>query len=245
MLFRSLAALCISRTGSRGAFIGLLILAALHIWRSKQRWSLAAAALAASPVLWMAMPDQLQNRFETIINPEVGPANARVSGDARLVGLQLGAELWQANPLTGIGPGAWRPATGRVLESHNLYGQVMGEMGALGVATFAGILLAYAWNFWKIRAAYRRHPEWGSDFVSGCSGAIGLAVFLLLLTGNFGHNLFRYHWVWYGAFLTIAHGCVVRREQEEIEAGYWWPEWEEEAAWQRPWPAAAPAGEGA
>ena len=43
------------------------------------------------------------------------------------------------------------------------------------------------------------------------SGAATTGVFLLLFMGNFGHNLFRFSWVWYGGFLIIARHCIHRR----------------------------------
>ena len=90
------------------------------------------AFAAAAPLAFVALPESLQTRFETIINPEVGPKNAQESGEGRLLGLTTGFSLWAANPLNGIGPGAWRPATGSKIESHNLYGQLIGELGTLG-----------------------------------------------------------------------------------------------------------------
>jgi hypothetical protein len=40
--------------------------------------------------------------------------------------------------------------------------------------------------------------------------------------GNFGHNLFRFTWLWYGGFLIIARHCAARRVAE------WEPEPEPE-----------------
>ena len=42
-------------------------------------------------------------------------------------------------------------------------------------------------------------------------------VFLLLFMGNFGHNLFRFTWLWYGGFLIIARHCV------EVRLAEWEP----------------------
>ena len=47
----------------------------------------------------------------------------------------------------------------------------------------------------------------------------------LLFEGNFGHNLFRYSWLWYGGFLIITRHCVEQRCQvatdgTRIEHGY-------------------------
>jgi O-antigen ligase len=204
---------CVGLTGSRSSFLGLLLCAGVTILRSRWRWPLLLLAVLAAPALWAALPESLQLRFETIIHPEVGPANAIASGEGRLVGLTTGLELFARHPLTGIGPGAWRPATGHLIESHNLYGQLLGELGLFGALPFAAVLAGFWLNVRAIRTAYRRHPEWDRDFVYHVGGAVGLAVLLLLFEGNFGHNLFRYGWLWYGAFLIIARHCVRRREE--------------------------------
>jgi O-antigen ligase len=209
----ALSVVCVGLTGSRSSFLGLLLWGAVTILGSRWRVPLLILAVLAAPALFAALPPSLQNRFETIIHPEVGPANAIASGEGRLIGLQTGVELFAKNPVTGVGPGVWRPATGSPIESHNLYGQVLGELGGLGALTFAAVLVCLWLNVRAVRKAYRRQPEWERDFVYHVAGAVGLAVFLLLFLGNFGHNLFRYGWLWYGAFLVIARHCVRRREE--------------------------------
>ena len=211
----SLSVVCIGLTGSRSAFVGLLLWGMIMVARSRWRWGLAVLALGCIPVLWGALPDSLQNRFETIVNPEVGPANARESAQNRLEGLEIGLNLWSQYPATGCGPGAWKVATGRKIESHNLFGQLLGETGTIGALAFAGILLGFWLNLRRIWRLYRQHPEWGRDFLYHISTAIGMALFLLLFEGNFGHNLFRYSWLWYGGFLIITRHCVEQRLQTE------------------------------
>jgi hypothetical protein len=206
-----LSILCIGLTGSRSAFVGLLLWGLLTVFRSKQRWSLAIGSIVLAPILWFALPASLQDRFETIIHPEVGPVNAIASGQDRIEGLLIGFELWGRNPVTGVGPGAWKPATRRGVESHNLYGQIAGELGTLGLLAFLGIVVCFYLNLRTIRKAYRARPEWGRDFLYYVSGAIGLALVLLLFEGNFGHNLFRFTWLWYGGFLIIARYCIDQR----------------------------------
>jgi len=213
----SLSVICIGLTGSRSAFVGLLLWGTIMLARSRWRWGLAVVAVGCIPVLWGALPDSLQNRFETIINPEVGPANARESAQNRLEGLEIGLNLWSQYPATGCGPGAWKIATGRKIESHNLFGQLLGETGTLGAVAFAGILQCFWMNLWGIWRLYRQHPEWSRDFLFHVSGAVAMALFLLLFEGNFGHNLFRYSWLWYGGFLIITRHCIEQRLQN-VEA---------------------------
>jgi hypothetical protein len=207
----SLSVVCIGLTGSRSAFVGLLLWGLIMLIRSRWRWSLGIIALACIPVLWGALPDALQNRFETIVNPEVGPANARESAQNRLEGLEIGLKLWAQYPATGCGPGAWKIATGRKIESHNLYGQIVGETGTLGLVAFSLILLGFWFNLRNVRLLYREHSEWGRDFLFHVTTAVAFALFLMLFEGNFGHNLFRYSWLWYGGFLIITRHCVEQR----------------------------------
>jgi hypothetical protein len=209
--YAMLGVLCIGLTGSRTSFAGLVLLIALVCAASKRRWSMAFLAVVLAPVAFMALPPSLQTRFETIINPAAGPANAQTSAEDRIEGLRVGAELLQRFPLSGCGPGAWIPASRRLLEAHSLYGQVMGEMGVLGIATFAFVLLAYWYNVRRIARVYREHPEWKLDFLAYVGQASGFVLILLLFEGIAGHNLFRFSWLWFGAFLTIARHCVEAR----------------------------------
>jgi hypothetical protein len=209
--FVALAFMCICFTGSRSGFVGFALCAAVIIGRSKWRWKLAPLAIVAAPFLFLALPDSLQNRFTTIVDPSVGPSNAKASAEGRLEGLRIGMQLWNDYPLAGIGPNAWIAATHRKIRAHNLYGQLAGEMGTLGILTFAGLLIAIGVNFYQIRKMYRDHPEWGHDFLYEFNNAIGLGILLLLFEGNFGHNLLRYHWFWFAAFMVITRNFVNER----------------------------------
>jgi hypothetical protein len=211
--------LCIALTGSRAAFLGLVLCLGMVIWRSRWRWPLALAVVLASPILWAALPQQFQNRFETIIDPSAGPQSARDSSDDRIIGLLLGLKLWGDFPLTGCGPGMWIPATGRKIQSHNLYAQLAGEMGTLGVLTFGAVLLTFWLILRRLHGNYRQHPQWGRDFVYHVVRAAGLGLLLLLFFGMASHNLFRHQWLWYGGFLIVAGHCIHQRLKESQAPG--------------------------
>lgn len=219
-----LSCLCILLTGSRGSLIGLILWFLIMIWGTKYRVKALVAFAAAAPLAFVALPESLQNRFETIVNPEVGPKNAQESGEGRITGFLTGFELLASYPISGVGPGAWRPATRSIIESHNLYGQIAGEMGMLGFASF-GFLIACFWmNLRAVKRLRRQYPEWRNELVFTLPSAVGVSVFLLLFMGNFGHNLFRFTWLWYGGFLIIARHCA------EVRVANWEPAPEEEYA---------------
>ncbi len=215
--YAALCALCILLTGSRGSLLGLLLFSMILILGHRKRFLWLMIFAAVAPIAFVALPDSLQNRFETIINPDVGPANAKESGEGRIEGLLNGFSLWSRSPLSGVGPGAWRPATGSGVESHNLYGQILGELGSLGALAFGAVIGCFAWNLYRCRAIRKEMPAQPNDLLVQIPGAVGLSVFLLLFMGNFGHNLFRFTWLWYGGFLIIARHCLELRLAEVIE----------------------------
>ncbi len=209
--YGALSVLCILLTGSRSSLLGLIAYGAFLVLGNRRRWLFLGLVGAAAPVAFIALPESLQTRFETIINPEVGPANAKESGEGRVIGLLTGLDLWAANPLSGVGPGAWRPATGSGVESHNLYGQLVGELGTIGLIGFVAVLAGFYANYRRVAAIRKQYPEWGHDLIFQVSSAVGVGVLLLLFMGNFGHNLFRYSWLWYGGFLIVARYCAEER----------------------------------
>jgi hypothetical protein len=219
-----LSVVCILLTGSRSSLLGLAVWAVFMVFKSRRRFLVLGLLLAAAPVGFVALPESLQTRFETIVNSDAGPENAKESGQGRVLGLLTGLELWAANPLSGVGPGAWRPATRSPIESHNLYGQLCGELGTVGVLTFAGVLAGFWFNLRAVKQARREFPEWADDLVFQVPAAVGTGVLLLLFMGNFGHNLFRYSWLWYGGFLVIARHCIAVRLREWDDE-----EWDEDA----------------
>jgi len=186
-------------------------------------------AILVAPPAFLTLPESLQNRFLTIIDPNAGPKNAQESGQGRIEGFFTGLALWQTYPLTGVGPGAWRPATGSKLESHNLYGQLVGELGTVGLLAFVGLLAAYRSNIRWLRRVGQDYPFLRDWLPLTLARAIGMSVLLLLLLGIFGHNLYRYTWLWYAGFLILARHVVEQRLQYLAEPYLQeWERWESE-----------------
>ncbi len=202
--YGGLSVVCVLLTGSRSAFLGLVVFAAMLVWQSRRRLLMAVALGIAAPAVFLALPESLQTRLLTIWDPSVGPRNAQESGQGRIEGFFTGLRLWQEYPLTGVGPGAWRPASGSRLESHNLYGQLVGELGTLGLIAFLSMLTAFVMNVRAVRRLEPLAPYLADPLPLWLGRAVGMAIVLLLVLGVFGHNLFRYNWLWYAGFLLIA-----------------------------------------
>lgn len=216
---------CVMLTGSRGGFVGLVAAALLVSWSSRYR----ARALCLVSVAGLAgvvlLPGSLQDRFLSLIDSSRGPTNAQRSAEGRLKGLEDGLRLWERNPLTGIGPLAFVYASGRGYNPHNLYGQVLGEMGTLGVLAFAGLLLAFRANVREARRLCARAPATDTAFAADVSRGVGTSILLLLLFGCAGHNLYRYNWLWLAAVQVVAVHCLRHRAARMPSRPRTWQGW--------------------
>ena len=105
---------------------------------------------------------------------------------------------------------------GHGFQAHNLYGQTLGELGICGGVALAMVVLAFFVNVRRARQIVRRGLPAVGIFPYQVSLAVGTAVVLLLFMGWGGHNLFRYHWLWYGAFQVVALHCL----KQEAEAAW-------------------------
>jgi O-Antigen ligase len=202
---------CILLTGSRSGFMGLCLFGACCLLLSRHRVRGLVVASAAVVVLVCAMPGYLAERFLTIVDSSHGPRIAQESALGRLAGFAEGMRLWGDNLLLGVGPGVFRLATKGGFNSHNVYGQVGGELGVLGVAAFLALLACFLTNGLAARRLYRAQPRRPRDFPFYTTRAVAVTVLLLLFTGMAGHNLYRYNWVWLAAFQAIALHCARTR----------------------------------
>jgi O-antigen ligase len=214
--YAGLSALCVLLTSSRSGFVGLCFLALMVVVASNRRLAWVLLLAIAAPVAWTCLPQDRQNRFLTLVDPSYGPANAKDSAEGRAKGWRDGVRLWSERPAFGVGPGAFGTATRTGFESHQLYGQVLGELGTAGAVAFASILAAFLANALAMRRRCPELPKCKGSFAANVSWAVGLTVMLMLLLGFGGHNLYRYTWLWFGAFQAIALHCTNR--PEELEA---------------------------
>jgi O-antigen ligase len=209
--YTGLTVLCVIFTGSRSGFAVLLVFFVLVLPRlffSKRMFAIAVVSL---PLVWFAMPEDLQNRFWTLIDPSVGPRNAQGSAESRTIFFFEGLALWQGSPVLGVGPAGFSAALAHHMQPHNLYAQVLAETGTLGAMAVLGLLACYLLNVVEIRRLGRQDKTGRSSFPANLSNAIIISIVLLLIKGLGDHNLYRYTWLWFGAFQAIAVKCMWQR----------------------------------
>ena len=213
------AIVCTILTGSRMGFIMLLLVLLLTVARSAKAKLLVPALLVLLAGGWLALPTKYQERYKTIL-PFVedplheGKTSEEESAYGRIVGFEVAWQMFLDRPILGVGadsfPVAWRrpdtPYSYHGLKMwanpHNLPGQLLSELGLLGLLSFGGYLLAVRGEFRGAKAHIDAASE-GSPFFLGLMGALFAQLVLLLAGGFSGHNLYRVDWYVAGALAIV------------------------------------------
>jgi probable O-glycosylation ligase (exosortase A-associated) len=187
-------------TGSRGGFIGLMLLALAFWWKSKRKLVWLLLALMIVPTAYQFTPESWRERQSTIQTATTEDA----SFIGRLWAWKISAMLARDNPLFGGGfkavtqPAVWYsyapytplfgpietppiPVSARPKAAHNIYLQVLGDHGYAGLFIFAMILTGMLWlNRRNRRLAVEHKQLW---CIKLCD-AIMLALVAYCITGN-------------------------------------------------------------
>ncbi len=214
-------------TGSRTGYVGTLLLVAFLFLRSQRKLRFLGALVLVGIVAAPLVPDQYVERFMTTF---VGKEREGSSKEHRL---EIAGDAWRiflAHP-QGVGIYGFAEARERQLgkspmDTHNLYLQVLADLG-VGGAVFFGAFLAALWRQLQrverhlaaeIATVERLVPPGrtrspGSEavaehlqdlrFMRAVATAFLAYLAARLFLGLFGHDLYEIYW-WLSAGATIA-----------------------------------------
>lgn len=125
-----------------------------------------------------------------------GDAKWFESGGARIVLITRTIEVTMQNPITGLGPAAYRPYANQTpliyehiiwydpqISSHNNYADLFSHVGILGLAIFFWFMFAFARLAWRLRAIYP--TGFASGFVNGMLAAWAASLVAMMLADWF------------------------------------------------------------
>lgn len=212
VIYAFLAVSSIVLTNSRTGMAAFTLFVILSIGLGKGVGRIIKSAVLGVIILgiiWQVMPESNKNRFRTLWNPAMGPANAEASAEGRLEGFKAGIEMFKRRPILGVGVGNFKAYRVRFVDGdghspHNLIGQVLGETGALGFSAFVLLVITTLVNCKKVKVLAKGRSDPPLIVLSGLTFAIRNSLILLLFAGLAGHNLLRFNWLWLAAFSTLS-----------------------------------------
>lgn len=164
-----------------GAVLGLLI----WLRFPRLRWPLLMllVILAIAGVL-----------FSSLYNFAGGDAEWRGSGESRLVLIGRVLEVTMRNPITGLGPAAYRRYAGLDplpfgrafwveprISSHNNYVDLFSHTGLIGLALFIWFVVELAWLGWRMHRRYT--SGFAAGYVNGML-AVGAGALVIMLLAD-------------------------------------------------------------
>jgi hypothetical protein len=195
---------------SRGGFLGLFVTAMGIVYFSRDRMKAGIIAGAFMFVFLTIAASDYISHMSTITE---GIHASRTASD-RYLGLVNGVSMMIKRPVLGVGIGCYAEARRHYFHyyfySHNLYGELFGELGIASVVWFF-----FIYQIFKRASAIKRtlDPSRARDiYYTNIITAIQLGLFVRLFVGNFTHGSLIWFWFMMAA-LTVAVQNILLQEE--------------------------------
>jgi len=192
-------------TQSRGALLALLVIAFFVFKESSHKFSLIVVAILVGMAGWQVMTDEQKDRYLSLVG-QSETSNA-ATAEGRIEGLMKEFSLGLERPAVGHGLGTTPEAKTHILgkrqASHNLYAELLIELGIIG--TF--IFLRFLFKVYKgLAENNKRIAEHGSNtFYVNLNKAM-TAVFWMYAVYSLNYwGLSQYYWYLFAGAVVVFH----------------------------------------
>lgn len=187
-------------TGSRSGFVGLAVVVAMFIWKSKHRLVVASVcALTVMVAVPMMTPDQ-RDRYLSLTDDQTKGAATR---EGRIHGMWQDFEVGMKRPVFGFGIGTskeanWNFARRGAKVSHTLYAEALMEIGMVGSVIFYCFLISMIRGFLQAKklagkGREENHDE-GMKYYAALLDAIQVWVVMCMVFSIAQYGLSEFHW---------------------------------------------------
>lgn len=203
-------------TMSRGAFLALLVVAFFVFKESRHKMFLVFVGIFVIAAAVNIMTPAQKDRYLSLIDQENTAGGASVEG--RLGGMLGEIKLGFTRPVVGHGLGTTSEAKwhkwGSTKASHNLYGELLIELGIIGAILFIRFLYFIYQRFKQNRLLFRELDFSDNAFYSRLNKAL-IAVFWMYAVYSINYwGLSQYYWYLFGG-LAIAFGRLLTIEHSK------------------------------
>jgi O-antigen ligase len=196
-------------TGSRGGFVGLIVVLFLIAFRLAQRRLLAVSSVTLLLALPFALSTTLSDRIvASISDAEIRDYGIEVSNGRRLSTATAGLNMILAHPITGVGLGNFKFSSTRYGASegqlaHMTYLEVAAELGLPALAAFLAVFWTTLRSLNRSRQMATRlgRPDLESVALAMHIGLVGWLVSAIFLSAQYEKLL------WFTVALSI---CLER-----------------------------------
>jgi O-antigen ligase len=190
-------------TASRSGYVAVVGLIAIIFLRMKRKVVAVAAVVAIIlifPTVFLSMDSLHQDRILSIFRSDVRGSS---TAEGRFLAIEKGLGVFASNPVFGYGIGTSLEANwnvgGEAKVAHNLYVEVLEEIGLCGTLLF----LAYVWSGAKVVWKMSKGKEGAHLFRSRMGGALLGYLAVLLIFSLVSYGLSSYEWYLFGGLARV------------------------------------------
>jgi O-antigen ligase len=212
------AAIGIMGSSSRGAVLGMLVVAVWAAFWSKYRVKAFVGGAMLLVAAWFVIPSEFKDRFTT--------AGEDYTSQTRKTFWLAGIDMVATHPVLGIGYGNWLPyyanhyldptagkrdPTSRLQLPHNIFIECVAELGLVGLGVFLALIGATLRLNYLTRKRIRERGGAQNEFASEIAYGLDAAMIGYIVSGFFVTVLY-YPFFWVNLALTTALHSAVAAE---------------------------------
>jgi putative inorganic carbon (hco3(-)) transporter len=198
-------------TGSRTGYVATLGLCMVFFIKSHgmARWRYLFLAFLMSVGAVFAAPADYVERFQSIYTLQ---EKEGASAETRLEILDDAVNVYLAYPL-GVGVGAFplvrNEMFGRSQDTHNLYFELLTNLGPLGLIAFFVLIFRLLRTNREIQKQLASMEFHDKPYILAISHAIVAFIYARLILGLFGMDAYEIYW-WFAIGITVALWAIVQ-----------------------------------
>jgi O-antigen ligase len=211
LAFLALAPACLyalALTGSRSGFVTLIVILAVIVLKSRHRFLVGAAGVLVIVAGFQFLSADQQDRYLSVFG--AGEKNLETA-DQRFDSMEADFLVAMRRPVLGHGLGTSQEANanfgGRNQPSHNLYLEVVQELGLIGLAIFLLFLKSILTASVQLRRAYADADA--AKFPLRLVDALQVWLWMNLIFSLASYGLSVYEWYLMGGLLLVMRRFAV------------------------------------
>src|SRR5690554_224142 len=203
-------------TMSRGAFLALMVVSFFIFKESRHKTALVGVAVMAIVAAFSVMTPVQKERYLSIIDRDV---EGGASAEGRIQGMIQEFQLGLTRPVVGHGLGTTGETKanklGRRQASHNLYAELLIEIGIIGFVIFIAFLVRAFKQLKVLQAMFGRAEQADVSFYGNLTKVL-ICLFWMYAVYSINYwGLSQYYWYLFGG-LTIALGRLAMLDKSAL-----------------------------
>ena len=196
-------------SGSRGALVGLVstILIISYFSKNKLLYLIVGSLMIIVALSFMS------SGYLSYMNTILDFGQSDVSAQSRFIGLRNGIDMLIKRPILGVGPGCYPIARklwfGWGLWAHNIYGELAGDLGILGILAWGNFMYSYLKKGFDMRRSFSNDSLYYFIIM-----AVIVSNIVCLILGFFAHMLYGYFWYLSAAVVVVIENLLKKKDSK-------------------------------